>query len=381
MTPYGPVTFALLHDLRVRPLSWAERGVLHYIYLTAAATPDEKTVAVEQRAGEAVTTSWERAIGKDAAAAVGRLVESGLVAVCPEGLRITLPARETAARGREPDAAPVAPSAASTPPQGPAAWQGKPSSSPAAVRLRNDRKKFARRESPFSQVTVGETWAQWMVSAEGEAFVSAREASHPGYRAEGGTGTTVPRGTYHPGTTGGTTPLSPLTLPSLSEKRREERGEVPPPGTTPSAVGTTGGTAHGTALDGASARHAPRAASRRWADLFGRTHELPIARMLADARLTSAEVQAVAEALKTPGAWWPKHDRDGAPARVNLKRLAGFPSAARDGTYECGPLGDLITHVRAKGAPAQPRVSPSGLPEWNPTPVKLPGFKSTVEGA
>lgn len=31
--------------------------------------------------------------------------------------------------------------------------------------------------------------------------------------------------------------------------------------------------------------------------------------------------------------------------------------------------------------PGAARVSPSGLPEWNPTPVKLPGFKSTVKGA
>lgn len=370
MTPYGPVTFALLHDLRVRGLSWAERGVLFHLYLLAAASTDEKTIAVEVRAGEAVVASWERALGKDGGAAVGRLVDVGFVVTCPEGLRITIPARETAAKGREGAGAMVATLGGEERPQGAVAWQGKPSTSPIAMRARNDRALFkARAKGMWKLIDPALSWEEWVATPDGAAFLAEREREHPGY-----TRWVTPQGNAGnaQGNTPGNAPLLPPHTPLSSPKNEEKTQNGRAKGNTPK--GNAGNTPGGVTLDDL------RDAARGVADLIGPAYERSVARVLSQAALMPAEVDAFVAALARPSAWWPA-DLKAAPSRVTLADLASFRSAAADGTHDCKPLLALIAHVRAKAASDAARVSPSGLPEWKPTPVKIPGLKSTVKGA
>lgn len=362
MTPYGPVTFALLHDLRVRSLSWAERGVLFHLYLLAAASTDEKTIYVDVRTGEAATASWERALGKDGAAAVGRLIETGFVVTCPAGLCITIPARETAAKGREGGGAMVATIGGEERPQGAVAWQGKPSKSPSAQRARTDRALFASREKGmWKLIDPALSWDEWIATPEGRAFIADREREHPGYarwvtpqgnagNAQGNT----------PGNTPPLPPQTPLSSPKNEEKSQKAR-----------AKGNAGNTGSGNTPTRVTL-HDLRDAARGVTDLIGPGYERSVSRVLGDAALTFDELPRVVEALKSPASWWPS-GHNAAPARPTLADLAGYRSVAADGTHECRPLLALIAHVRAKGAragvrrdddlpPPPPPVDPATLP-------------------
>lgn len=315
MIPYGPVTFALLYDLRVRGLSWAERGVLYHLYLLAAASIDEKTIAVETRAGEALVASWERALGKDGGATVGHLVEMGFVVSCHEGLRITIPARETAARGRAHVGTATDQGTDSEATQGGNAWDGKPSTSPSARRVRNDRGLFkARAKGMWKLTDPSLSWDEWLATADGVAFLAERENEHPGY------GRVARQGSASEGSAGST-----------------------PKG---SAQGSASGSA---TLEGL------REASRGVADLVGPAYERSVSRVIAQAMVTDAEVPAFVSALSRPSSWWPA-DIKTVPARITLADLSGYRSAAADGTHECRPLLALIAHVRAQSTSKRPAV-------------------------
>ena len=136
----------------------------------------------------------------------------------------------------------------------------------------------------------------------------------------------------------------PSDRPTVRQTDREETREAPPPPKSPPSD---------VALSGRDAFDALADEARGVADFIGQAYELSAMRMLGAARLTRLEIRAMAEALKTPSAWWPKGTRDGVPERVTLKRLAGYPSKSESGGYECGPLSDLIAHVRAEAARAR----------------------------
>jgi hypothetical protein len=222
-------------------------------------------------------------------------------------------------------------------------WGGKPSDSPAAVRARNDRKKYARRLAPFRAVPADVEWDAFLRSAEGDALIEEREVDYPGYRAF-----VLPR------------PASGTALGTASGTA-SGTAEVPPQGTAP-------GTADGTAgvvptLSGAEALTALHDASRGVADLVGPAYERSVAAVLGSARVTRGEVDAMAAALASPAAWWPRSYRDGPPERVTLASLGGYRAAGANGTYTCEPLLALLAHVRAaarraKAAPARPPAPP-----------------------
>lgn len=363
MTPYAPVTVALLHDLRLRGLSWADRGVVHHLYLLAGSGSDGKTVHVIQKAGEAVTASWERALGKDAVGSVARAIEAGLVVQCPEGLRITIPARETAARGREGGAL-VSSIGAEDDPQGKVAWQGKPSNSPSAERARNDRKKFKQRVSPFGHVAAGVEWERWVETAEGAAFVARREQEFPGYRLKVLVGTA-------PGTGTGTAPVppryrppsSPSHSPSFPVEDEEEREEVPPQGTgTGTAPG--GGTSSGLHLLDAM-REASNGAATLDADS---ATQVAACNALVRLGVTEDEAHEMGAALANPSAWWTSGGK--MPAHVSLHRLRGYYD--RDAkAHGWEPLQDIVAYVRGEFAKRAQRERAKG-PAPKPVTIMTP---------
>ena len=338
MTPWAPVSLALLFDLRVRPLSWAERGVLHHIHLIAAASPDGITAAIEKRAGEADAAAWKRALGEDGATHLGRLVEAGWFTICPEGVRLAARSAPTAPPSR------VEAPAEAPPPT------GKPSDAPAAERARNDRKKFARRLSPFAHVAAGVVWETWIATAEGAAFVSERESTFRGYR-ERAVPTAVPNAGTAPRYRPGTAPVPPQgtalpshTLPSENaENKREEedvRGTaVPPPGTgtstapvpppSPSILSGLQAAAKGATLTGALAME--------------REANATLARITPP--LSEYEIEDMGAALASPSAWWPPGKKS-APKHVTLRDLAGW--RGDDGAHDWTPLVALVAHVRTE---------------------------------
>jgi hypothetical protein len=313
--------------------------VLFHLYLLAAASTDEKTIAVEVRAGEAVVASWERALGKDGGAAVGRLVDVGFVVTCPEGLRITIPARETAAKGREGAGAMVATLGSEERPQGAVAWQGKPSTSPIAMRARNDRALFkARAKGMWKLIDPALSWEEWVATPDGVAFLAEREREHPGY-----TRWVTPQGNAGnaQGNTPGNAPLLPPHTPLSSPKNEEKTQNGRAKGNTPK--GNAGNTAGGVTLGDL------RDAAHGVADLIGPTFERSVSRVLSEANLTRDEVAAMGRALATPSAWWTR-DLGDTPVRVTLADLAGWRSGDGDGRHDCKPLLRLIGHVRAAAA-------------------------------
>ncbi len=347
MTPFGPVSLALLHDLRMRSLSWAERGVLHHLSLVAGVSPDGATVHLDRRAGEAEVASWSRALGADGAAIVGRLVELGLLSTCHEGLRLVLVARP----------APVA----SAPRAAAEEWQGKPSDSPAAERARNDRKKFKARVSPFSRVPADLSWEAWLATDEGEAFLAKRAEQFHGYGewavphtgttpSVPPTGTATEGGTYRPGTA----PVPPPSLPphtplSFPEKKEEEGG-----GTASGGTAQNGGT--GTAPQ-VPPLVALRDAVGGRATLTGALAiEVELSRLLERHALTPDEIKRAGAAFEDPSAWWPR-GKNSAPRHVTLNDLAGFRG---DDGYEWRALAALVAHVRAsKRTTPKPVTAPA----------------------
>lgn len=351
LTPYAPVTVALLHDLRLRGLSWADRGVVHHLYLLAGSGSDGKTVHVIQKQGEAVAAAWERALGKEAAGSVGRAIEAGLVEQCPEGLRITIPARGPTVRE---GGALTSSIGAEDDPQGKVSWQGKPSNGPSAERARNDRKKFKQRVSPFGHVAAGVEWERWVETAEGAAFVARREQEFPGYRLKMLAGTAPGTGTstapvpprYRP-------PLSPSHSPSFPGKEKEDGEEVPPAGTGTSTA-PRGGTSSGLAL-----LDAMREASNGRATLDGDSAtQVAMCAALVRLGVTGDEAAEMGAALADTSAWWTSGSGK-TPAHVTLHRLRGYYDRDTK-THGWEPLQDLVAYVRGEAAKRERRERTRG---------------------
>jgi len=357
---WAPVPTALLDDPRVRALGEHEQVVLFRLYLTARGA--DFVPMPRPRAGETEASVWRRVWGERAAAAVGALVEERLVACDAEGLRLAIPA---GMRGATP------PTADRPAPKG-AGWSGKPSDGPAATRARHDRAAFKARLKGWSRVHAGVLWEEWIVTAEGAAFVAQREEDFPGY-AERVTPRVTPSPRpgdalgVTPGDAGGDAPPSPPRTPPLSQRERHtERagGDAPDGGRV-----TPRGDAHGDAprmtppATGGAALDALRDAARDVADLVGPAYERSVAAALGSARVSDADVAAMARALASPAAWWPRSYRAPAPERATLADLAGFRSPTGDGSYTCEPLLALLAHARAaarkaKAAPARPPAPP-----------------------
>ncbi len=101
--------------------------------------------------------------------------------------------------------------------------------------------------------------------------------------------------------------------------------------------------------------------------------ESEFAAQLAGAMLTTAEAEAVAQALTTPTAWWPQ-GRTAPPGHVTLADLAGWKSP--DGrSYEWRPWASLLSHVRAK---RRPPATPPEPPRTVMAPAALAAGLRTV---
>lgn len=355
----APVSLALLHDLRVRPLSWAERGVLHHLSLLAGLASDGATVPIDHRAGEADVAAWTRALGAEGAQLVGRLVEMALLVRCPEGLRVAFVAHTATQVPVESDRWDG----------GPFEWQGKPSASPVAQRARNDRTRFQQRSKGWGHIPPGITWEQWVATDEGEAFVVARESvpRFAGYRAW-----VTPRGTagntqrVTPGVTPqGNTPLARASesqnSPSFQGESEEKKGiqtregtaGVTPQGNAPG--NTPGVTPNSAALD------ALRDAAAGHATLTGATAlEREAAELLTRHALTAADLARATAAFADPSAWWPR-GKNPAPRHVTLNDLAGFRG---EQGYEWRALAALVAFLRHRKRPKpQSPTAASEAPE------------------
>lgn len=359
MTPYGPVSLALLHDLRVRPLSWAERGVLHHLSLLAGVAPDGVTVHIDRKVGEAEVSAWARALGVEASAIIGRLIEVGLLVPCDVGVRVTLAARDSARASGLPAQHSVPP-----PPMQPA---GKPSESPAAARARQDRSLFGRRMKQWSTVPAGITWESWIATEEGRAHVVVREATHPGYAARvtplgGVTSQGHTPGSHRVTPLGHTPSLSPQTPHSLGKTEEEEskEGHTGSHPVTPSGGVTQPGHTQGS--HGVASLDALRAAASGYASLNGAAAlEQQLGEVLGRHALSTDEITAAGRAFAEPARWWPK-GKNPAPRHVTLNDLAGFRG---ESGYEWRALAALVSHVRSL-----PRAAPLPAAPSKPAPAR-----------
>lgn len=336
---YGPVAMLLLYDMRVRGLSWAERGVLQTLYLAAAVAPDRQTVSLSGLAGEAPPATWKRALGADGADAVGRLAALGLLEVVPEGLRATLQAPVAEALSdpaRRPPRAAATDAEAS--PQGPRA--------PARAE-HNLREAFRRHK-----LKTAEERRAWLDTAAGQRVLTSNGldlavALEIVARTGVNPGRFTPRTAVTPAVTAITHGNHAGSHGDHAHGNHAAHGD---------RRGVTADEAFDplTALQDAGAPHA---------DLMGGGEvESGAAAFLVRARVQPAEVPLLAQALARPAAWWPKSSRE-TPRRVTLSDLAGFHSAEG---YEFKPLSLLIAYVRA-GAKKAPRG-----PEREPPPKPAP---------
>lgn len=357
MTPWAPVSLALLFDLRVRPLSWAERGVLHHIHLIAAASPDGVTAAIEKRTGEADASAWKRALGEDGATHLGRLVEAGWFTICPEGVRLAARSASDAPR------APVGP-----PPKAPDATTADPAEGArttppeAGARLRKLRYAFNHRLGEFAEIDPATTWEMWSASECGRDTITRRVTNPPTTRERNASGTFQGRSVDAterfgnvPGTPRNATERtterprngSRASENALdSEKNREndrnarersgnaterttERSGVPTTKTTPSILSGLQAAAKGATLTGALAME--------------REANATLARITPP--LSADEIEDMGAALANPSAWWPPGKKS-APKHVTLRDLAGW--RGDDGAHDWTPLVALVAHVRTE---------------------------------
>lgn len=368
---WAPVPTALLDDPRVRALGEHEQVALFRLYLTARGT--DFIPMPRPRAGETEASVWRRVWGERAASAVGVLVEERLVACDAEGLRLAIPAGMRGA---------TAPAAERPAPKG-AGWSGKPSDGPAATRARHDRAAFKARAKGWARVPAGVPWEEWIVTAEGAAFIAQREEDFPGYAER-----VTPRVTASPrpgdalgvtpGDAGGDAPPSPPRTPPLSQRERHteraegdapDGGRVTPRGDAPRVTPQATG---GAALD------ALRDAARDVADLVGPAYERSVAAALRSARVSDADVAAMALALAAPAAWWPRSYRAPAPERATLADLAGFRAADGSGSYTCEPLLALLAHARAAARRAKAATPPEPAAP-RPRPVFTEGNRKLMD--
>lgn len=335
---YAQVPLALLSNPRVLDLPPSAELTLFRLYLHAALCSTTRDTIPLPR-GVAYAQAVRTLVGEHVDR-MDALVASGLVVYEADALRLTL---TTATPAVAPPSRVEAPAEAPT-------SAAKPSDTPAAERARNDRKKFARRLSPFARVPAGVVWEAWIATAEGAAFVSERESTFRGYR-ERAVPTAVPNaGTaprYRPGTAQVPPPGTALpshTLPSENkEEEREEKSArgtaVPPQGTgtgtapvpppTPSILSGLQTAAKGATLTGALAME--------------REANATLSRITPP--LSADEIEDMGAALANPSAWWPAGKKS-APKHVTLRDLAGW--RGDDGAHDWTPLMALVAHVRAE---------------------------------
>ena len=383
MTPWAPVPLSLLFDLRVRPLSWAERGVLHHIHLIAAASPDGITAAVEKRTGEADATAWKRALGEDGATHLGRLIEGGWFTICPAGVRVATTPTQTAPRA--PAEAPTKRGDTHHAEMSEGAHAATPD---AAARLRKLRYAFKHRLGEFAQVDPATTWDAWAASECGREAITRRVTNPPTTRERNASG----------------------TFQGRSVDATERSGNVP--GTPQNATERTterlrnGSRASENALEEENKREEPRNATERSVDTTERTTERSVvgsanadidpAEVLARMRKASGgivadgigagatELVAVKRALGvmlgrgatldgiiastkhlTHGHWTQKAKRSAVTAGRLVEEREGRASV----------LGELLAESRVCE-----RCNPPRDPLAAPPPVHLPGFKPTARG-
>lgn len=357
MTPWAPVSLALLFDLRVRPLSWAERGVLHHIHLIAAASPDGITAAIEKRTGEADAAAWKRALGEDGASHLGRLVEAGWFTICPEGVRLAARSASDAPR------APVGP-----PPKAPDATAADPAEGArmtppeAAARLRKLRYAFNHRLGEFAGIDPATTWEVWSASECGRDAITRRVTNPPTTRERNASGTFQGRSvdaTERFGNVPGTprnaterTTERPRNGSRASEnalkeenkrendrnarersgnatERTTERSGVPTAKTTPSILGELQAAAKGLVLIGSAEME------REANEMLSRLSPPP----------SVDEIAEMGAALSAPAAWWPQSGK-GTPKRITLRDLAGWRPPG--GSYEWAPFLALVAVARSR---------------------------------
>lgn len=364
MTFYAPVPLSLLYSLRVRPLSWAERGVLHHLYALAGASPDGVTIEIEKHHGEADVTAWTRALGAEGAVILGRLVEDRFFEIVHQGLRVTILSKAVQAPQEPGRTRP-----ASVPPP----RSVKPSETPAGRRERNDRADFdARHGATFGRVAAGVSWVEWLQSDDAAEHLAMREVTHPGYRAI--VAGVVARGVAPPSAGGsapvappGSAPLSPPHTPPLSPKnKREERGEGSAPPVAPSAGGVA---PPGSALD------TLREAAGSSASLHGNPElERQLTDQLARRNLSAEVLRMMGTLLATPKEWW---RRGTAPEIAALTDLAGF---CGETGYDWKPLDWLVTcAIKRTSRAAKPApVAPVKIPSRDVDPEFAARFRAEI---
>lgn len=213
-------------------------------------------------------------------------------------------------------------------------------------------------EAGLWEVIDADSWmihgyAEHQSEAMSEAVEARREREREKKRAQrnagksGGSQGVSPRDTQ--GDTAGSPRAASAPVPGVSPPSdrptvrptdaRETRASAEP---TPSAHGPA------TTPTGRSLLDAFRDAAGSRATLVGNmSEERGLARMLDRLAPSTAEVQAMADALGSPASWWPP-GKKAAPKHVTLRDLAGWKGA--DGSPEWAPLSALIAHIRAEAA-------------------------------
>lgn len=376
---WGPIPLALLYDLRVRGLSWADRGVLHHLHLVASTSEDRQTIPLPQRPGETSLAAWRRALGDDGAEAVGRLVQAGLLETTPAGLRTALQTAAAPSRSAE---APNPQPRPATPASGPVE-RLRALFSKHNLKTADDRTAWLRTEhgrKTLDRLELTEAEALGVVARTGAAggrFGSNRAAVTDG-------GNPPADGDNRNRRTAVTTAVTSLpshTLPS--ERNAERKGE-----NSARAAVTDGGNRNPptavTPDDNPAAVTDPFGALQELAapvaDLFG-GGEVDASTLLIRMGVTGTEARAMAAALAKPSAWWP--DRKSAPVRATLSALLGFRT---EEGYEARALTALVAHVRAgaaKPAPSRPAEAPPPrlAPPSTPDPAKVAAARALLAPA
>jgi hypothetical protein len=360
--PFAQIPVGLANDGRVAALPSGAETLLYRLYLRAATCTEHRDRIPLQR-GVAYATAVRFIVGEDTSR-LDAIIREGLAVIEGDYLRLTVTVASLSSE------APVARTTSHTEaprgavPEG--VVPGKPSTSKAAQRARNDRLKFGHRAAPFKGIDPTETWESWIESGEGVAFLAEREHEFPGYRAW--VTPKVTRGSAVRNTPGntqvtphGNAPLKTTSSSGNSEERKKEEGEG-------NARGTPQGNGKGNTLEGVTLLEAlaTAAGDRATLPITGGAFERGAVKALAGVKLTRDELTRAGEALARPSDWWPS-GKDAPPKHCTWKSLAGYPLAGGEG-YEFGPLLALVAHVRATRRPSTP-PAPAQAPAYIPQPA------------
>lgn len=338
--PFAQIPVGLANDGRVAALPAGAETLLYRLYLRAATCTEHRDRIPLQR-GVAYAVAVRFIVGEDTSR-LDAIIREGLAVIEGDHLRLTVTVASLSADALA--ARPTSHGEASREPVPAGVVPGKPSTSKAAQRARNDRMKFNARSAPFKGIDPAETWESWVESGEGLAFVAEREHEFPGYRAW--VTPKVTRGSAVRNTPGntrvtpqGNTPLKTTSSSETSEEREREEGEG-------NAQVTPQGNGKGNTPSGNDLLDALRdaAGNRATLPLTGSAFERGAAKVLTAAHVTLDEIRRMGEALGEPARWWPP-GKDAPPKHCTWKPLAGY--RADGGGYEYGPLLALLAHVRA----------------------------------